>query len=80
MSPLLFPASLASVTTDEGGSAGPLPLLIIVLLFLATIALIRNMSGRLRRLPPSFEEPPAPTPASTPTSTPAATPTPPAEP
>ncbi len=55
---------LASVTTDEGGSAGPLSLLIIVLLFLVTILLIRNMSMRLKRLPKSFDEqPPAPTPS-----------------
>ena len=70
MSPLLSSGVLASVTTDEGGSAGPLPLLIIVLLFLVTIALIRNMSARLRRLPKSFDNAPEPT----------KTPAPPAEP
>ena len=61
----MSPQLLASVTTDEGGSAGPLPLLIIVLLFIVTIALIRNMSGRLRRLPKSFDEQPPVPPAET---------------
>ncbi len=50
-----------------GASAGPLGLLIVLLMFAATILLIRNMNGRLKKLPPSFdktEEPvdPEPTP------------------
>ena len=59
----MSPYVLASVTTDEGGSAGVLPLLILVLLFVVTIALIRNMSARLRRLPKSFDEQPPKPPA-----------------
>ncbi len=40
--------------TMGGGLAGPLALLIIVLLGLATVFLIRNMSKRIRRLPAEF--------------------------
>jgi hypothetical protein len=42
--------------TEAGGVAGPLGLLIIVLLAVATVLLIRNMNRRLRRLPDSFSE------------------------
>jgi hypothetical protein len=38
----------------SNGMAGPMALLIIVLLAIATVLLIRNMNGRLRRLPASF--------------------------
>ena len=44
-----------------GASAGPLGLLVVVLLFVATVFLIRNMNGRLKRLPPSFDPPVSPT-------------------
>ena len=40
------------------GVAGPLGLLIIVLLVIATILLIRNMNARLRRLPDHFPDQP----------------------
>ncbi len=36
------------------GLAGPMGLLIIVLLAIATVLLIRNMNSRLRRLPDRF--------------------------
>jgi hypothetical protein len=39
------------------GSAGPLGLLIVLLIAVATILLIRNMNARLKRLPPTFEPP-----------------------
>jgi hypothetical protein len=39
------------------GIAGPLALLIIVLLAVATVLLVRNMNARLRRLPESFPDP-----------------------
>jgi hypothetical protein len=39
------------------GVAGPLGLLIIVLMVIATILLIRNMNARLRRLPDHFPDP-----------------------
>ena len=40
------------------GTAGPLGLLVVLLIGVALVALIRNMNGRLRRLPRSFDEPP----------------------
>jgi hypothetical protein len=40
--------------TRTGGLAGPMGLFIILLLAIATIALIRNMNARLRRLPDKF--------------------------
>lgn len=40
--------------TRSGSLAGPLGLLIIVLLIVATVLLIRNMNKRLRRLPDRF--------------------------
>jgi hypothetical protein len=42
--------------TRSGGLAGPMALLIIVLLGIATVLLIRNMNARLRRLPAEFPE------------------------
>ena len=47
--------------TRTGSLAGPLGLLIIVLLAIGTVLLIRNMNARLRRLPdrfPNQDEPP----------------------
>jgi hypothetical protein len=44
--------------TRSGSLAGPMGLLIILLLAVGTILLIRNMNARLRRLPASFDEPP----------------------
>jgi len=40
--------------TMSDGLAGPMGLLIIVLLAIATVFLIRNMNSRLRRLPEKF--------------------------
>ncbi len=45
-----------ATTLDAGGSAGYLALLLVVLLFVATGLLIRNMSSRLKRLPREFPE------------------------
>ena len=50
MSPLLL-----AVDADDV-SAGPLGLLVVVLMILATVFLIRNMNARLRRLPREFPE------------------------
>ena len=47
--------------TRSGGLAGPMGLLIIVLLAIATVLLIRNMSARIRRLPAEFPDPDKPT-------------------
>ena len=46
--------------TRSGSLAGPLGLLIIVLLAIGTVLLIRNMNKRIKRLPerfPSQDEP-----------------------
>ncbi len=43
--------------TLSDGVAGPTALLIIVLLAIATVLLIRNMNGRLKRLPERFPAP-----------------------
>lgn len=53
---------LATGFGDErsGGLAGPMGLLIILLLAAATIFLIRNMNARLRRLPDRFPDPDRP--------------------
>ena len=50
MSPLVL-------TAAPSGSAGPLGLLVVLLIGLAMVLLIRNMNKRLRRLPRSFEPP-----------------------
>ena len=46
--------------TRSGGLAGPMGLLIIVLMAIATVLLIRNMNARLRRLPDRFPDPDPP--------------------
>jgi hypothetical protein len=43
--------------TREGGLAGPMGLLLIILLGTATVLLIRNMNSRLKRLPERFPAP-----------------------
>ena len=40
----------------ESVSAGPLGLLVVVLMFVATILLIRSMNARLRNLPREFPD------------------------
>lgn len=42
--------------TREGGLAGPMGLLLILLLGAATVFLTRNMNARLRRLPDRFPD------------------------
>ena len=42
--------------TRSGGLAGPMGLLIIVLLAIVTVFLIRNMTARIRRLPSEFPD------------------------
>jgi hypothetical protein len=49
---------MSVLAAAPSGTAGPLGLLIVLLIGLAMVLLIRNMSGRLRRLPPSFDEQP----------------------
>ncbi len=62
---------------EEFGKASPIGLVVIVLLFLATILLIRSMNKQLRKVPASFDEPDAtPSDPTTPdvTAPPSATP------
>ena len=47
--------------TSPGAVAGPLGLVIVILLLIATVLLIRNMNKRIRRLPKSFPDKDAPT-------------------
>jgi hypothetical protein len=54
---------------EEFGKASPVGLVVIVLLFLATIMLIRSMTKHLRKVPASFDEPDG-TPSDTATSNP----------
>jgi hypothetical protein len=42
--------------TRSGGLAGPMGLFIIVLMAIATIFLIRNMTTRIKRLPAEFPD------------------------
>jgi hypothetical protein len=51
----MTPALLA-LASDEV-SAGPLGLLVVVLMMIATVLLVRNMNSRLRRLPREFPPP-----------------------
>lgn len=46
--------SVLLAAQDSGPGAGPIEFLIIVLVGVATVLLVRNMNGRLKRLPPSF--------------------------
>jgi hypothetical protein len=45
--------------TRSGGLAGPMGLFIIVLMAIATVFLIRNMTARIKRLPAEFPDPSA---------------------
>lgn len=56
---------LAAVTSTQlaaagAVSAGPLGLLVIVLIAVSTVFLIRNMNARLKRMPRSFDPPQPP--------------------
>ena len=56
MTPPALVVDVLAVDADDV-SAGPLGLLVVVLMILATVLLIRNMNARLRRLPREFPEP-----------------------
>jgi hypothetical protein len=51
-------SDLLALASDEV-SAGPLGLLVVVLMMIATVLLVRNMNSRLRRLPREFPPPTA---------------------
>ena len=42
---------------EEFGKASPIGLVVLVLLFLATVLLVRSMNKQLRKVPASFDEP-----------------------
>jgi len=45
---------ILAASAGTGGSAGPIGLLVVLLIGTATVLLIRNMNKRLRRLPTEF--------------------------
>ena len=44
------------LAAGAGASAGPLGFLVVLLIGIATVLLIRNMNGRLRRMPRQFPD------------------------
>jgi hypothetical protein len=54
--PLTGPLA-APLAGPESDKAGPLGLLVILLLGVATILLVRSMNRHLRKVPPSFDPP-----------------------
>ena len=48
---------LAQQVEEEDIAAGPIGLVILLFLLIATVLLIRNMNGRIKRLPREFPEP-----------------------
>ncbi len=52
MNPLLL-----AVVEEEDLNTGPIGLVIILLMLVATFFLIRNMNGRIKRLPREFPAP-----------------------
>ena len=54
---LLLLASSAAEVDESEVSAGPIGLLIVLLMLIVTALLIRNMNGRLKRLPREFPRP-----------------------
>ena len=50
-----------NLVAAPSGTAGPLGLLVVLLIGVSLVLLIRTMNGRLRRLPPSFDPPETPT-------------------
>lgn len=58
MSGVMTGAVLAADQLPEDvGKAGPLGLLLTVLLAIAIVLLVKSMSRHLKRIPPSFDEP-----------------------
>lgn len=44
-----------TLAAGAGSYAGPLGLLVVLLLVVVTVLLIKNMNARLRKLPPTYE-------------------------
>ena len=55
--------SYVVLAVDANRAAGPIGLLVLLLLGVATVLLIRNMDKRLKRLPREFPPPPETPPA-----------------
>jgi hypothetical protein len=49
-------ALLLLAAEEEDVNAGPIGLLIVLLMLIAVFFLIRNMNARIKRLPPEFPE------------------------
>ena len=49
-----------TLAAASSSTAGPLGLLVVLLIGISLVLLVRNMNGRLRRLPKSFDAPNAP--------------------
>jgi hypothetical protein len=45
------------LSAAPSGTAGPLALLLVLMIGVSLVLLIRNMNARLRRLPPTFDQP-----------------------
>lgn len=55
--PVTLLAAAEEQLPEDVGKAGPLGLLLIVLLLIAVGLLVRSMTTHLKRIPPSFDEP-----------------------
>lgn len=55
MSELFVVAAAGDQLPEDVGKAGPLGLLIILLLLIAVALLVRSMTTHLKRIPPSFD-------------------------
>ena len=49
---------MSPLAVDAGASAGPIGLVLVLLIAVATVLLIRNMDRRMKRLPREFGPPP----------------------
>ena len=56
-------AQVVAATDPQSAAAGPLGLVLVLLLGIATVLLVRNMDRRIKRLPREFpDDPTTPTP------------------
>lgn len=55
MTPYAMFVAVGDQLPEDVGKAGPLGLLLIVLLLIAVALLVRSMTGHLKRVPPSFD-------------------------
>lgn len=57
---------MITLALDAGASAGPIGLVLVLLIGVATVLLVRNMDRRMKRLPKDFGPPQGPPPGSPP--------------